>query len=169
MLLLAPLGAGAQALRGTFSAGGSLSLSIHGDGSLWATGDNTYGQLGTGTTSTTSSTTWVRVGTDLNWVQVSAGNSHSLGLKADGTAYAWGLNSSGQLGDGTTTNRSVPTLLSATDRYTQLVAGYYSHSLGLRADGTAYAWGYNSNGALGDGTTTNRLIPTLVSGGATYT
>ncbi|GAB3871091.1 hypothetical protein GCM10028824_20490 [Hymenobacter segetis] len=166
LLLLAPGRAGAQALRGTIAAGSSYSLSIHADGSLWATGRNTNGQLGTGTT--TSSTVWVQVGSDTDWVQVAVGTNHSLGLKANGNAYAWGVNTYGQLGDGTTTQRLVPTPISGGGSYTQLVAGTY-HSLGLKADGTATAWGYNGDGALGDGTTTTRLVPTPVSGGDAYT
>ena len=81
----------AQVLARTFAGGQSHSLSIHADGTLWATGDNSNGQLGI-PTSTTSSSTWVQVGTDANWVQVSAGGFHSLGLRADGSLYAWGDN-----------------------------------------------------------------------------
>ncbi|WP_460618162.1 RCC1 domain-containing protein [Hymenobacter ruber] len=166
ILLMAPGRAGAQALRGTIAAGSSYSLSIHADGSLWATGRNTNGQLGTGTTA--SSTVWVQVGHDTDWVQVAVGTNHSLGLKANGTVYAWGVNTYGQLGDGTTTQHLVPTPVSGGGGYTQIAAGTY-HSLGLKADGTATAWGYNGDGELGDGTVTNRLIPTQVSGGGLYT
>ncbi|MBF9223172.1 T9SS type A sorting domain-containing protein [Hymenobacter ruricola] len=167
LVLLAPLGAGAQALRGTFAGGRSHSLAIHADGSLWATGDNTYGQLGTGTT--TSSTAWVQVGTATDWVQVAAGTSFSLGLRADGTAWAWGFNGYGQLGDNSTTDRLVPTAVSGGGTYAQLAAGYI-FSVGLRTDGTVYAWGLNTNGQLGDGTTTDRAVPTReATNGTTWT
>ena len=92
----------AQVLRGTYAAGVSHSLSIHADGSLWATGDNTYGQLGTSTTS------WVPVGTDKDWVQVAAGQYHSLALKADGSLFAWGSNQFGQLGNPTNSGTANP-------------------------------------------------------------
>ena len=96
--------------------------------------------------------------------QVSAGEFHSLGLTNDGAVYAWGYNGSGQLGDGTTTNRTTPTLVTALSgqTVTALAAGN-SHSLALTSTGAVYAWGDNSSGQLGDGTTTNRATPTLVT------
>jgi alpha-tubulin suppressor-like RCC1 family protein len=158
-LLLAPGQVIAQVLHGTFSGSHQHSLSIHADGSLWATGDNTYGQLGTG--STTSTTTWVQVGAATNWVQVAAGSTHSLGLRADGSLYAWGSNQYGQLGTttnaGTTVVNSTPTRV-GTDTYTQIAAGNY-HCLGLRADGSLYAWGQNNVGQLGNATNTGTTAP----------
>jgi len=157
----------AQALARTFAGGQSHSLSIHADGTLWATGDNSNGQLGI-PTSTTSSNTWVQVGTDANWVQVAAGGFHSLGLRADGSLYAWGANQYGQLGNGNLKATPTPTLVAGT--YTQLAAGQY-YSLGLRADGSLYAWGINNFGQLGiatnSGTATANATPTQVAG--TYT
>ena len=73
-------------LRGTFATGGAHSLSFHTVGSLWATGLNYNGQLGTGTTDNT--TTWVQVGTVKDWAQVAAGRYFSLALKANGTIFA---------------------------------------------------------------------------------
>jgi alpha-tubulin suppressor-like RCC1 family protein len=92
--LLTALMGQAQAVQGTFAAGGKHALSIHADGTLWVTGRNDHGQLGTGAATTTSLTAWTQVGTDTDWVQVAAGNSHSLALKANGQLYAW----SAQLG-----------------------------------------------------------------------
>ncbi|MDO7847312.1 T9SS type A sorting domain-containing protein [Hymenobacter sp. M29] len=160
----------AQVLARTFAAGTGHSLSIHADGTLWATGDNSYGQLGTG--STTSNSAWVQVGTATNWVQVAAGTFHSLGLRADGTLYAWGRNEYGELGNatnnGTYTANPTPTVVAGT--YTQVAAGSY-YSLGLRADGRLYAWGYNYYGQLGNATNngayTANPAPTQVPG--TYT
>jgi len=74
--------------------------------------------------------------------------------------YAWGRNSDGQLGDGTTTNRTSPTAIGSCTW--KAIAGGYYHSLGIRADDKLYAWGYNSNGELGDGTTTLRTSPTAI-------
>jgi len=155
LLLLAP--AHGQALRGTFAAGASHSLSIHADGTLWATGSNKFGQLGIAAT-TASTSAWVQVGTATNWVQVAAGSYHSLALRADGTLWAWGHNTYGELGN--TTNNGIgsappnptPTQV-GTERYTQVAAGEY-HSLGLRADGSLWAWGYNFYGQLGNTTNT---------------
>jgi alpha-tubulin suppressor-like RCC1 family protein len=159
---IGPLAASAQVLRNTFAGGGAHSLSIHADGTLWATGNNTNGQLGDNTT--VNKNTWVPIGTDTDWVQVAAGLSHSLALKANGTLYAWGANASGQLGSGTTTDIYTPTAVAGT--YTQLAAGYL-HSMALGPDGTLYAWGDNANGQVGDGTTTNKVAPTAIVG--TYT
>ena len=159
---LTPCRVTAQVLPGTFSAGRYHSLAIHGDGTLWATGDNTYGQLGTGTT--TSSPSWVQVGTASNWVMVAALNEYSLGLQADGSLWAWGNNGYGQLGTGTTTNSPTPVPVLG-GPYTQLAAGY-SHALALRADGSVWSWGNNYYGQLG-----NRPVgsaystPAQVSGG----
>jgi alpha-tubulin suppressor-like RCC1 family protein len=147
-LLLAPARAGAQALRGTFAAGTTHSLSIHADGTLWATGDNAYGQLGL-PSSTASSAGWVQVGTASDWVQVAAGYYHSLGLRADGTLWAWGDNTAGQLGSTTNNGTDIPTApAQVAGTYTQVAAGQY-HSLGLRADGSLWAWGDNTFGQLG--------------------
>ncbi len=142
-LLLGP--ARAQVLSGTFAIGGFHALAIHADGSLWATGRNLYGQLGDGTT--TNRAGWVQVGTATNWVQVGAGFQHSLALRTDGTLYAWGANNLGQLGlaatAGTTAPTSVPMPVPGT--WTQLSTSF-NHSLGLRADGSLWAWGSNQYG-----------------------
>jgi len=161
----------AQVLARTFAASSSHSLSIHADGTLWATGNNQYGQLGQ-PSSTASSTTWVQVGTATNWVQVAAGFSYSLGLRADGSLWAWGSNQYGELGNptnnGTSTPTPTPTQVAGT--YIQLAAGA-SHSLALRADGSLWAWGLNYDGQLGSTTNTGTLnanpTPTQVAG--TYT
>jgi alpha-tubulin suppressor-like RCC1 family protein len=158
--LLAPGRAAAQVLHGTFAAGQSHSLSIHADGSLWATGSNQYGQLGqpAGTSSTAA---WVPVGTDKDWVQVAAGSDHSLGLKANGTLWAWGHNNYGQLGNPTNSGTDTPTptmqrVGAATERYTQVAAGS-GYSLGLRADGSLWAWGDNYFGQLGNPTNSGTI------------
>jgi alpha-tubulin suppressor-like RCC1 family protein len=110
-----------------------------------------------------------RVGTD-QYTQIAAGTYHSLALRADGTLYAWGYNYQGQLGTITNSETTVPTPTPArvgTERYTQVAAGGF-HSLGLRADGTLWAWGFNRYGQLG--TTTNNdtengnPTPTQVAG-----
>ncbi len=88
------------------AAGHDHTLWVKANGTLWAWGDNDYGQLGDGTI--TDRLFPVQIGADNNWVAISAGYFHSLGLKSDGTLWAWGLNNIGQLGDGTTTNRTSP-------------------------------------------------------------
>ncbi|MDR2017736.1 MAG: hypothetical protein LBQ00_02495 [Syntrophobacterales bacterium] len=94
---------------------------------------------------------------------IAAGGGHSLALKEDGTVWAWGWNDRGQLGDGTTTNRSTPVQIQGLSDVKAIVAGY-NHSLALKDNGTVWAWGRNDSGQLGDRTTTNRSTPVQVKG-----
>ncbi|WP_332908492.1 RCC1 domain-containing protein [Paenibacillus roseus] len=94
---------------------------------------------------------------------VDAGGGHSLELKSDGTVWAWGANGDGQLGDGTTTQRTTPVQVSGLTNVIA-VAGGSNHSLAVKQDGTVWAWGYNRYGQLGDGTTIQRTTPVQVSG-----
>ena len=89
---------------------------------------------------------------------ISAGGSHSLALKGDGSVWAWGLNGDGQLGDGTIVTRVTPVAVSGLSDITAISAGG-SHSLALKKDGTVWTWGSNSYGQLGDDTKSNRNAP----------
>jgi alpha-tubulin suppressor-like RCC1 family protein len=84
--------------------------------------------------------------------QVTAGNDHAVALKADGTVWAWGANVYGQLGDGTTTDRSSPVQVSSLSGIVAVDAGAI-HSIALKGDGTVWVWGANAHGQLGNGTT----------------
>jgi len=124
------------------------SLSLRGDGTVWAWGYNSYGQLGDGTTTTRPTPVQV---SGLTGVQAIAGGyNYSLALKEDGTVWAWGDNYYGQLGDGTTTARLTPVQVSGLTGV-QAIAGGYCHGLALRGGGTVWAWGRNNIGQLGDG------------------
>ncbi|MFA7233171.1 MAG: LamG-like jellyroll fold domain-containing protein [Terrimicrobiaceae bacterium] len=96
-------------------------------------------------------------------MQVGAGLYHSLGLKSDGTVWAWGHNYYGQLGDGTTADRTSPVQVSGLSGVAA-VAGEYCHSLALKGDGSVWAWGYNIYGQLGDNTAATRTVPVQVQG-----
>jgi alpha-tubulin suppressor-like RCC1 family protein len=148
------------------SAGFVHSLGVRTNGTLWAWGNNTEGQLGDNTVTNTSSPVSV-VGGFTDWCQVSAGDAHSLGVRTNGTAWAWGRGDGAQLGDNTTTTRSSP--VSVVGGFTDWcqVSGGYNHSLGVRTNGSAWAWGCNCNGRLGDNTTTDRSSPVSVVGGFT--
>jgi len=86
-----------------------------------------------------------------------------------GAVYCWGINTNGQLGDGTTTNRLTAVLVANITTATSVSAGYGDHTCATLADGTVQCWGNNGSGQLGDGTTTKRLTPVLVSNITTAT
>ncbi len=141
-------------------AGGSdFSLLIKPDGTLWATGENTYGELGVGDTVIRIVAT--RVGSSSDWAAVACGDYHALALKADGSLWTWGANSYGQLGLGDTDPRTSPTRVGG-DTDWIAVAGGDRHSLALKADGRLFAWGANTYGQLGLGDAVDRLAPTRV-------
>jgi alpha-tubulin suppressor-like RCC1 family protein len=149
------------------SAGSGHSLGVRQNGTAWAWGSNgTFGRLGDNSIVNKSSPVSV-VGGFTDWCQVSAGRYHSLGVRTNGTAWAWGDNTQGRLGDNTTVSKSSPvSVVGGFTNWCQVGAGA-SHSLGVRTNGTAWAWGCNSQGQLGDNTITSRLSPVSVVGGFT--
>ncbi len=102
----------------------------------------------------------------LAFTTVSTGNDvYSCGVTTTGSAYCWGLNAYGQSGDGTTANKLVPTLVSGGLTFVSVAASTTpdgAHTCGLTTSGAVYCWGLNDHGQLGDGTTTQHLLPTLV-------
>ncbi len=142
--------------------GGEHSLFLKVDGSLWSSGRNDFGQLGDGTVYASSGYKQSPALMMTNVKMASAGYRHSLVVKNDATAWAFGSNASGQLGDGTVTSRSTP--VQVMSGVTSVAAGS-DHSLFLKSDGTVWACGSNSVGRLGDGTTTNRSTPVQVMSG----
>jgi len=89
------------------------------------------------------------------------GTYHTCGLTAEGLVYCWGENSDGQLGDGTTVARSLPTLVAGEHSFEAVAAGG-TFTCGLIGDGGTYCWGRNHRGQIGDGTTTDRSVPVAV-------
>jgi alpha-tubulin suppressor-like RCC1 family protein len=156
------------------SAGLGVSVAIKNDGTVWAWGENQYGQLGDGTTTTRLTPVQVKgaggVGFLTNVVAVEAGEFQILALKSDGTLWAWGYNNYGQLGDGTTTNRSTPVQVLGAGGVgfltgiSKLAMGIANSPLVLKNDGTLWAWGWNLYGQLGSNTTTNSSVPVQVMG-----
>ena len=146
------------------------SLALTADGLVYAWGDNTYGELGNN--SVTASKVPVAVYTagalsSKRIVAIAAGYYYSLVLASDGTAYSWGNNGNGQLGNNSTTSSSVPVAVTTTGvlsgKTLVAIAAGGVHSLALANDGTAYAWGSNAYGQLGNNSTTQSLVPVAVN------
>lgn len=122
------------------------TLALKSDGTLWASGDNTNGQLGNGTTSSTNSL--IQVGTANDWASINSFGNSNIAIKTDGSIWSWGNNSMSQLGLGTTSNTSTPTQIAIATNWTQ-VSIADDHGLGVKENGTLWAWGSNSNNQLG--------------------
>ncbi len=147
----------------TAVAGGEFhNLAITADRRVWTWGANYWGQLGDGSTVTLTGRGPSPIElTDAT--AISAGVQHSLVLLADGTVWAFGGNDSGQLGDGTTTQRPSPVRVTGLVGIVAISAGSFN-SFALAGDGTVWSWGDNRRGQLGDGTTTDRSSPVQVPG-----
>ncbi|MCX6837318.1 MAG: SUMF1/EgtB/PvdO family nonheme iron enzyme, partial [Verrucomicrobia bacterium] len=156
-----PIG-GAATNVSSFSTGISMTAFVRKDGSLWTLGTNSNLCLGLGLAST-SSQRWepTRVGTANDWVSVTAGEYHVLALKRDGTIWAWGRNSEGQLGVANTVNQSTPVQVGSDSDWMFVEAGT-NHSMAIKADGSLWSWGVNTNGQLGIGTLNSSSIPVRV-------
>ncbi len=97
-------------------------------------------------------------------IAVAAGgyDGHSIALKSDGTLYAWGGNSDGQLGDGTTTNRTTPVQVTGLSGVSSIASSAYD-ALALKSDGTVWTWGANDVGELGTGSTSGPNVCGTIS------
>lgn len=131
------------------AAGDRHSLALAADGRVFAWGDNSSGQIGTGVPGGSVNQPAPVAGLS-NLVAVAAGGVHSLALDADGRVFAWGDNDVGQLGVGGFADAASPTLVAGLANVTA-IAGGWLHSLALRADGTVFSWGLNLQGQLGTG------------------
>ena len=159
---------------GGFSIGHTCALNEEGEAYCW--GDNERGQLGNGSGGfgeedlsphpTPSPVTGAPA-----FVSMTAGpGRHTCGLTGAGAAYCWGENSFGALGDGSTGDRAAPVAVSGGLAFQQVTAGgFIGHTCGLISGGTAYCWGENSVGQVGDNSTNDRLVPSAVSGGLSFT
>lgn len=142
-----------------------FTLLLMTDGSVYAMGDNAYGQLGNGTTDDSDILVQVKDSTGTgflsNIVAIAAGDYHAMALTDGGLVYTWGRNNKGQLGDTTTTNKNLPVQVSGISGVAEIAAGG-NCSLARTEGGLVYAWGNGSNYQLGNGTTTYAATPALV-------
>jgi alpha-tubulin suppressor-like RCC1 family protein len=121
-------------------------------------GTNTYGNIGNGNTTPTDDT--VNYG---QWVTTSSGGFHACGIDLNGTLYCWGLNDSGQLGLGDTFDRLIVTQLTQAPVTFSKVSAGLRHTCAIGTTSNLYCWGYNAQGQLGTGNTTNVKTPALVA------
>lgn len=157
------------------AAGEEHSLALLSTGEVRAWGNGESGQLGDENLANKKEAVPVRKLKDTTTsvaTSIAAGEEHSLALLSDGTVMAWGSNSAGQLGDGTTTGpdqcsygpcSKLPVAVAGLRGVVAIAAGG-NHSLALLSNHTVMAWGENTFGQLGDGTTTDSNVPVLVSG-----
>lgn len=159
----------------TVTAGLNHTCGLTVDSLAYCWGRNLRGQLGVGVGDTTQRLIPVAVAGGLHFASLRAMAWHTCGVTGAGAAYCWGMNDSGQLGDGTQIFRYTPvavkggltfvTVSTPADPDVSLSDGGDGfHTCGLTSGGAAYCWGSNSSGQLGDGTTTQSLIPVAVVG-----
>lgn len=151
----------------SISAANLSNLAVCSDGSLVAWGTGSTGQLGNGSTAISDVPVLVNQAGVLagkTVVSAAVGGLHCLAVCSDGSVAAWGLNTYGQLGNGTTTDSPAPVLVSMTGvlagKKVVAVSAGFQHSLALCSDGTLAAWGSNSYYQLG--------LPAAQSGGLPY-
>ena len=148
--------------------GGTHSIALSANGRVFLWGNNNKGQLGDGTTVRTLTpieiTQQFSLAEDDIIKSVSLGDMHSAALSSKGRLFTWGWNFYGRLGDGTTTNRFVPTEITSLfslnneEIITKVVLGV-SSSAAITSEGRIFTWGENASGQLGDGTISNKSTP----------
>ena len=152
------------------AAGNEHTCALHQDSTASCWGKNDFGQVGDGTAGAQAfRPTAARVPGLTGVVALAAGGYTSCALMQGGGVRCWGLNSFGQVGDGTLgsgQNRSTPTAVVGLANATAISVGS-SHTCAVRATGTVACWGLNGFGQLGDGTSENRASPTALSGQVT--
>ena len=147
------------------------TVALGSDGNLYAWGLNAYGQLGNTSVprgpnnpaAYSAKPVPVSKPAGITFTQPATGRYSSMAMGSDGKLYAWGWNSYGRLGDGTTTDRLTPTQVLQPNgvTFSQFNVGA-DYSFAITTNGDLYGWGWNDSGRLGDGTTTDRHVPTLI-------
>jgi len=146
------------------AAGEKHMLILKADGTVWAWGSNSHGQLGNGVIGTLIiETAPVKVKNLENVTAISAGGLFSMALKDDGTVWAWGQNNCGQISYGPGGASTLPERVRGVENVTAISGGLY-HSMALKNDGTVWTWGWNGYGQLGDNTVVDRAMPEQVAG-----
>ena len=146
-----------------FIDGGSThACGLQPNGKGWCWGRNNYGQLGLGPSAPPIAFSPQSVDADVSFATVVAGNAHTCARSRDGRALCWGRNIYGQLGDGSTLDRSRPVVVRGGLSFSSLNASG-PHTCGITAAGVGYCWGYNIDGQLGTGDRDNATVPAKVA------
>ena len=142
---------------------GRHSCALTAVGAAWCWGENTFGALGN--RSRKDSAVPVAVSGRRTFIQLVAGGfiGHTCGLVASGAGYCWGENGVGQVGDGTTVDRSAPSAVRGGLTFTSVDAGF-RHSCARASSGTVYCWGSNGAGQLGNNSNSHSSVPVKVFG-----
>jgi hypothetical protein len=144
----------------SIGAGESHGLALTSIGQVWAWGDNEFGQLGDGSTTSSDTPVQAQIPSNVTLTDIAAGGLDTLALTSTGQVLAWGDNAQGQLGDGTTTVRLTPVPVALPGGVTvRGVIGSCTHTLARTSTGRVLAWGANIDGQLGIGTTTGSPKP----------
>ena len=150
----------------TLSVGSNHVCAILDDSSMSCWGDNSKGQLGDGTTVERQTMTSVDFGVGRTAVSISAGQDHTCAILDDASLKCWGDNSDGQLGDGTTFNSNIPVNVDLDSEIPISVSSGLKHTCVVLVTATLKCWGDNSEGQLGDGTTSDSTVPSDVNLGS---
>ena len=154
------------------NSGGSYLLGIKTGNTLWSWGYGTNGQRGDNLNPAGGGLTIspIQVGSLTNWESISAGSSVGYATKTDGTLWAWGINSSGQLGNGDAVSYSSPIQIgSLTDWGGAIIRPTLTSVTVIKSNGTLWSWGQGQYGRLGDGTAANKSSPTQIGSLTTWT
>lgn len=159
-----PVPAAVEGLSGVvaIAAGFSHNCALLGDGGIRCWGNGESGRLGAGA-SPPSQAPVIPSGTLPRAISVAAGGHHTCAAFITGPVRCWGMNTFGQVGDGTQSTRETPTVVPGTDGAVEVAVGFF-HSCTRLADGAGRCWGLNDVGQLGDGTRTDRMLAVPVSG-----
>jgi alpha-tubulin suppressor-like RCC1 family protein len=150
------------------SVGATHTCGVTTDNRAYCWGLNYYGQLGNGGYGAAETTRPVAAVADRQFLEIRVGTNFTCGLTTENRVYCWGINTEGQLGNGSSSQYSLdPTLLAGSRRYRLLRVGT-SHGCAITLADVTFCWGLNSYGQVGDGSTTNRRSPVKVAGGITF-
>jgi len=150
-----------SASQASGSGGPGFGTAVQTNGTLWAWGNNSWGQLGNNTQTFSNISSPVQVGALSVWSSISSAWSSTFAIQSNGTLWSWGNNQFGQLGLNTSTYYSSPVQVGALSNWATVSStGFFG--LGLLSNGSLYAWGQNNFGQLGQNDTTNRSSPVQV-------